>query len=127
MKKKRSNMVLISMVLTAAYLIYSIVYWGKAPSTGADSAEQVGAGLAMMLVFPHLLLTVIGFIFNLLAYFMRHRGFTLVSAILYSVAILLFMPYFMFLIIQMILMFVAFAKLKPRLEAKLPVDSVESA
>ena len=42
MKKKRSNMVLISMVLTAAYLIYSIVYWGKASSAGAESAEQVG-------------------------------------------------------------------------------------
>ena len=51
MKKKRSNMVLISMVLTAAYLIYGIVYWGKASSAGAESAEQVGAGLAMMLVF----------------------------------------------------------------------------
>ncbi|NLB21993.1 MAG: hypothetical protein GX833_01855 [Clostridium sp.] len=127
MKKKRSNMVLISMVLTAAYLIYSIVYWGKASSAGAESAEQVGAGLAMMLVFPHLLLTVFGFIFNLLAYFMRHRGFTLVSAIIYAVAILVFMPYFMFLMIQMILMFVAFAKLKPRLEVKPPVDSVESA
>jgi len=87
----------------------------------------VGAGLAMMLVFPHLLLTVFGFIFNLLAYFMRHRGFTLVSAIIYAVAILVFMPYFMFLMIQMILMFVAFAKLKPRLEVKPPVDSVESA
>ena len=58
---------------------------------------------------------------------MRHRGFTLVSAIIYAVAILVFMPYFMFLMIQMILMFVAFAKLKPRLEVKPPVDSVESA
>ena len=52
---------------------------------------------------------------------------TLVSAMLYAVAIHLFMPYFMFLIIQMILMFVAFAKLKSKLGAKLPGDSVDSA
>ena len=36
------------MVLTAAYLIYSILFWGKTPSAGVDSAEWVGVGLVMM-------------------------------------------------------------------------------
>lgn len=116
MKQKRSLLALISLILTAIYLGYSIVYWSGAGTAGADSAEQLGAGLASVIVFPHLLLTGLALIFNLLAYFMRHRGFTLVSAILYAVAILLFMPYFLFVLLQMILMFVAFARMKPRIQ-----------
>lgn len=112
MKQKRSLLSLISLILTAIYLGYSFVYWNGAASAAADSAEQLGAGLASVIVFPHLLLTGLALLFNLLAYFMRHRGFTLVAAILYSVAILLFMPYFMFVLVQMILMFIAFARMK---------------
>ena len=43
---------------------------------------------------------------------MKKRGFALVGAILYAVAMVLFIPYFMFVIVQMILSFVGFANLK---------------
>lgn len=43
---------------------------------------------------------------------MKKRGFALAGAILYAVATILFIPYFMFVIVQMILSFVGFAKLK---------------
>ena len=56
--------------------------------------------------------TVLATIFNGLGLFMKKRGFALVGSILYAVAMVLFIPYFMFVIVQMILSFVGFAKLK---------------
>ena len=109
MKSKGKILMFIAAVLTIAYLIYSVSYWGTI-ETGSD-AEAVGAGIAAALVLPHLVVTVIAFIFNALGFIMHHRGFALTSAILYAVAAVLFPAYFMFVIVQMILMFVAFARI----------------
>lgn len=110
-KEKKSKLALISWVLSLIYLIYLITYFagGVGSSTGA---EQTGAALATALVFPHMLAVGIGFIFNILGYFLNSRAFILTGAILYSVSILLFMMYFMFVIIQMVLSYIAFAKMK---------------
>lgn len=109
-KKKLSKLLLISFILGIAYLIYSASYWSGV-GAGLNSAEQVGAGIATALVMPHLILTVLAVIFNGLGLFMRKRGFALTGAILYAVAMVLFPMYFMFIIIEMILSFVGFAKM----------------
>lgn len=110
-KEKKSKLALISWVLSLMYLIYLISYFtgGVGSSTGAD---QAGAALATALVFPHMLAVGIGLIFNVLGYFLNSRAFVLVGAILYSVSMLLFMMYFMFVIVQMVLSYIAFAKMK---------------
>ncbi|WP_201289976.1 hypothetical protein [Erysipelothrix urinaevulpis] len=77
-----------------------------------SSAEQAGAAIASALILPHILATGIALLFNVLAWSMGRRGFALTSGIMYGVAMLLFPFYFMFVIIQMILTFVAFAKMK---------------
>jgi len=110
--KKLNIPLLISLIIGVAYLIYSIVYWGGAvggPSTGTAAA---GAAVAATLVMPHLIFLVIGIVFNALGLFMKKAGFALVGAILYAVALVLFIPYFMFVIVEMILSFVGFAQLK---------------
>lgn len=113
MKTKRSVLALIALILSAAYVVYLFTYFaGGISSTSGDSAEQLGVALAGALIMPHFIVTMVGVLFNALGYFMRSRGFILVGAILYAVAIILFMPYFIFLIIQMILMFVAYARMK---------------
>lgn len=110
-RKRRSKLALVSWVLSLLYLIYLISHFGG--SIGSTTGvEQVGAALATALVFPHMLSVGIGLIFNMLGYFLNNRAFILVGAILYSVSILLFMVYFMFVIIQMVLSYVAFAKMK---------------
>ena len=54
---------------------------------------------------------------------MCKRGFALTGAILYAVSMVLFPMYFFFVIVQMILSFVGFAKLKkPRPAASDPVE-----
>lgn len=110
-KGKRSKLALISWILSAAYLVYLIAsFAGGIGST--EGAEQAGAAIATTLVFPHMLAVGIGLIFNVLGYFLNNRAFVLVGAILYTVSILLFMMYFMFVIVQMVLSYVAFAKMK---------------
>ncbi len=111
-KKKLSKLLLVSLIIGVAYLIYSITYWTGAAGSGADTAEQIGSGIAIVLVMPHLICTALAVIFNALGLFMKKRGFALTGAILYTVALILFPMYFMFVIIEMILSYVGFAKMK---------------
>lgn len=111
-KKKLNKLLLISFIIGALYLIYSAFYWSGAAGSGANTAEQIGAGIATALVMPHLVMTVLAVIFNALGLFMHKRGYALTGAILYTVAIVLFPVYFMFVIVEMILSYIGFAKMK---------------
>lgn len=105
-----SILLLISFILGCLYMLYSIIYWSSATS-GTTGFEQIGAGVATALVMPHLICTAIAVIFNALGLFLNKRGFALTGAILYSVAMVLFPMYFMFVIVEMILSYIGFAKL----------------
>lgn len=111
-KRKLSKCLLISLIIGAIYLIYSAFYWTGTSGSGATTAEQVGSGIATVLVMPHLVFTVLAVIFNALGLFMKKRGFALTGAILYTVALVLFPVYFMFVIVEMILSYIGFAKMK---------------
>lgn len=114
-KPGKNKLLVVALVLGAAYAVYSLWYWfggGAAGSVGSDSASQAGAGLAAMLVMPHLVLTLIAVVFNALATFMNKAGLALTAGILYAVAMVLFPLYFFFVIVQIILCFVAFAKMR---------------
>lgn len=112
MKQKLSKTLLISFILGVAYMLYSLTYWSGAASSTVDAAEQIGAGIATVVVMPHLICTALAVIFNGLGLFMRKRGFALTGAILYTVALVLFPVYFMFVIVEMILSYIGFAKMK---------------
>lgn len=112
MKQKLSKTLLISFIIGVLYLIYSAVYWSGATANTADTAEQIGAGIATVVVMPHLICTALAVIFNGLGLFMRKQGFALTGAILYTVALVLFPVYFMFVIVEMILSYIGFAKMK---------------
>lgn len=109
-KKKLSICLLISLIVGVLYLLYSVFYWSGAASSGSDAYEQIGAGIATALVMPHLIATFIAVIFNALGLIMKKRGFALAGAILYSVAMVLFPMYFMFVIIEVILSFIGYAR-----------------
>lgn len=110
-KPKLNKCLLVSFILGVLYSIYSIIYWGGATSS-TNGAELVGAGIATIMVMPHLICTILATIFNALGLFLRKRGFALTGAILYTVALVLFIPYFFFVIIQMVLSYIGFAKMK---------------
>lgn len=108
---KKNIPLLVALVIGAAYMVYSFVYWGGANGSGTD-AEQAGAALATALVMPHLVVSFLAVVFNALGFFMDKRGFALTAGILYAVGMVLFPPYFMFLIVEMVLAFVGFAKMR---------------
>lgn len=104
---KKSKLLLVALILGALYVFYSAWYW---LGGGVDSSNA-GAAIATVLVAPHLFCTVMAVLFNALGYFMARRAFALTAGILYAVAMVLFPVYFFFVLIQMILCFVAFAKM----------------
>ena len=111
-KQKLSKLLLVSFIIGILYLGYSAAYWTGAITTSGEPAEQVGGALATAIVAPHLIATTFAVLFNCLGLFMRSRGFALAGAILYTVAIVLFPMYFMFVTIEAILSYIGFAKMK---------------
>ena len=109
---KRSKLLLISAVLGTAYVLYLIYYFGGVIVNSSGTSEEVGGALAAMLVAPHMVLTAIAVIFNWLGFALKVKWAALVAGILYAVAMVLFIVYFMFVIIEMILCFVAYGKMK---------------
>ena len=115
-KKKGRILLLIAFLIGLAYAIYSFSYWGGAIGTAGSSSEQLGAGIATALVTPHVVLASLAVVFNALALLLYNRGFALVAAILYTVALAVFPMYFMFVVLEMILCYVAFARMKKKSE-----------
>lgn len=108
---KKSKLLLISWILGALYFIYIVAYTSGAIS-GTDGAEQAGAALAVTLMFPHIVCVGLATLFNILGWSMNKKGFALTGGILYAVFMVLFPIYFMFVLVQTILSFVGYAKMK---------------
>ncbi len=115
MKQKRSTLLIIAMVLGVGYAVYSLWYWfggGAAAQVGSDSAAQLGGAIATALVMPHLVATLVAAIFNVLGVAMSKAGFALTAGILYAVAMVLFPSYAPFVLIEAVLCFIAFARMR---------------
>ena len=108
---KKSKLLLVSWILSVAYIVYLVAYFSGAIGSTTGS-EQAGATIAFVLIMPHAFLLFLGLIFNILGWAMNKRGFALTGAILYAVTMFLFIPYFFFVVIQTILAYVAYAKIK---------------
>lgn len=106
--RKRSIMLLISVILSTAYTVYLISYFvgGTASASGTDA---IAGGIATAFVTPHMLLFLLGSVFGLIGYLVKKPWGALVAAILYSVGTLLFLMYAMFGIPLLILGFIGYA------------------
>lgn len=109
--------------ISLTVFLNSISYWTGANTGNTDTATAIGAGIATALVFPHLICAGLAVIFNILGWAMNHRGFALAGAILYAVAMILFPPYFMFVLLEVIFSFIGFARLKKINEANAALES----
>lgn len=110
--KKPNKILFISLILTFIYLFSSFITLINTIKKMTSSMNIIGEGLIMLIVLPHYLSVVIGFIFNGIGLFLERKVFVLTSAILYSVAILFFPLYFPFIITQMILSYIGFTQMK---------------
>ena len=109
--KKRSTILLIATALATIYTVYLFTYFFGATSS-SDGAEAVGAAIATALVMPHAIMFLIGSVFGWIGCLAKKTWAALVGAILYSVAALLFVAYFMFSVPILILGFVGYSKQK---------------
>ena len=113
-KAQKSRLALIAMILGILYILGGIYYFIQVMLATTD-AENVVVALFFVLISsimaPHFVCVLVAVIFNFLGWSMNSRGFILTAAILYAVSIILFPFYFMFVSAQMILLFIAFAKM----------------
>lgn len=105
----RSKAAFWATIFAFAYGIYAIVYWAGTNSSSTDSAEAIGAGIATLLVLPHLLITWLGIIFGIIGFFTRKTGLQLTAAILYAVGAVLFILYALFLLPSIVLGFIGYS------------------
>ena len=108
---KKSKLLLIAGILGTAYVIYGVLHFMGAVGSSAGT-EQAGAVIASLLVAPHLICAGIAVVFNWIGYLTKARWAALTAGILYAVSMVLFPLYFMFVVIQTILCFVAFSRMK---------------
>lgn len=100
-----------SAVIGTAYLIYLIVHFTGAIAS-SDGAEALGAGIATALVTPHMICVGIAALFSWLGWALKARWAALVSGIMYAVSMVCMFVYAIFVVLEMIFCFVAFAKMK---------------
>lgn len=108
---KEKQAIISPWILDVLYIDYLFAYFGGLVGN-TTGGEQVGSLIASTIVMPHAICAALAVLFNILGWSMNNRGFTLTGAILYAVSIVLMPLYFMFVIIQMILSFVGYAKMK---------------
>lgn len=108
-RPRRSICLLLATLLGLAYGGYLIYYFlGGLAGVESDS-EMLGAAFATYLVGPHMVLTCAAALCGLAGWLARNRWLALVAGILYLVAGLAFPAYFLFVVLQGVLSFVAFA------------------
>ena len=110
---KRSKLLLSSGIIGTLYLIYLLVYFSGG-ITSSNGAEALGAGIAAALVTPHMVCVGVAVIFSWLGWALRARLAALVAGILYAVSIVCMFIYAMFVVLEMIFCFIAFAKMKDK-------------
>lgn len=115
MKQKKNILLIIAAVIGVVYAAYSLWYWmagGAASQAGSDSAAQLGGAVAAALVMPHVMVELVAVVFNILGVAFGKPAFALTAGILYAVAMVLFPVYFMFVVVEMVLCFIAFAQMR---------------
>ena len=106
-KKERRTariLLIIALILTALYLRYSFDYWL------ADDTP----GLASLLVMPHILCALVGFLINIIGAIIPRRALALAAAILYTISGVAMLLYIVFIAIQAALCYVAFAVMRTK-------------
>ncbi|MBP5442276.1 MAG: hypothetical protein J6Y60_03465 [Treponema sp.] len=107
---KKSKILLIAAIIGTICLVIIIASLGDYLNgiNNADAGTQIGTMIGTVLVMPSTIISAIGLIFAWVGFGTSKRSFALTSGILYAVAIVLMLPWFMFNIVQMILSFVAY-------------------
>ena len=117
---KRSVLLLIALIIGAAYLILqlNVVTNGAStvstsdPQTAEEAGAALGTAIGITLLMPHIILIALAVIFNAVGWIGKARWAALTAAILYTVGGVLGFTNFLFVIVPMVLCYVAYGKMK---------------
>lgn len=117
--KKRSWMLFIALVIVVIYLVLQFGNYSRGAQivtadtqSSKETAQAVGTAIGMTMLLPHLILVLLGAIFNAVGWIGKFRWAALTAAILYAVGGVLGFVNFLYLIVPMVLCFVAYGKSK---------------
>lgn len=109
---KKSNFLLISGIIGIIYIFFLILNFSIIPLYSENFSDNILNWVYKIILIPHILFIQAAIIFTWIGYFLNLKWCALVSGILYSMSTLLKFTHFPFLLIQIILCFVAFSKMK---------------
>ena len=108
---KKNKLLLVSGILGTLYLLYLVTYF-TGLTNSSDVVEAIGGHIATALVMPHMLCVGLSVIFTWVGWAQNAKWGALVAGIMYSVSILLMFKYAPYVVLQLILSFVAYAEMK---------------
>ena len=111
-RKKGTIPLLLSAIIAIAYLVYALKHFVGGTVNAQETGEVLASLVASALVSPHLICTGVATLMNLFALFFKRHGFALTAGILFIIAMVLFPMYFMFVLLEAILCFIGYARMK---------------
>ena len=109
--KNRSKTLIISMVLGVVYSIFLMSYFYDVTMNG-NGMDFIAGGIASAIVLPHMLATIAGAVFSVVAVIINKRWCALVAFIMYYVASLLFIMYAIFTLPIAIISTIGYVRMK---------------
>lgn len=111
---KRPVILLIAAIIGIALCAYTWSYMSNSMNSisDMDSASAAGTSIGVALALPHTVLATLATVFCCLAWLFKMRWSALVAGILYAVAMALMLPWFYLVVVQMILCFIGYSKMK---------------
>lgn len=114
---KKSKLLLISSIIgillfTYIFLSFFLSFFLDDTTYSKSFIKFISYLIKNAIILPHIILSFIALIFNWIGYFLNLRWCALVSGIIYCISMILMPLYAYFVIIQTILSFIAFAKMK---------------
>ena len=109
--KNRSKTLIISMVLGVAYSIFIMSYFFDVTMNG-NGMDFVAGSIASAIVFPHMIASIAGAVFSIVAVLINKRWCALVAFIMYYVASLLFIMYAIFTLPIAIIATIGYVRMK---------------
>lgn len=104
---KKNKLLLVSLILGLLYFIFIFTQVLTYHFTQLNQ-EQIGFGLASIILFPHTIATGVAVIVNYFALTRETKKLILSSAILYIIAMILFLPLFYGTIISAVLCLITY-------------------
>lgn len=108
---KKSKLSLVAMIIGIIVAVWEIVEMQGFFST-SDGAALIGVSIAAQMIIPSIVCLAIGVILNIIGWLMVNKTLTLTSAILYTLAVVVFPAWGFVAIPSAILQFVAFGMLR---------------